>query len=159
MKKLIFLPILLLFVACSTPDKERIVGKWVFTEVYQDGKLVATTDVAQQEKLADEQLKKEEVMLAQMGIDKATAKKQVLDRMKKMSKSGFEFTKTEFFEFREGSDEKRKQEYKLDEAKKTITVLEKGKPIDAKDKVKYEFEGDNLVLKAEKIKMILVRKS
>lgn len=157
MKKLLFLPLILLFVACTQPDKERIVGKWAFSEVYENGKLVATTDAAKQDKLADEQVKKEEALLAQLGIDKATAKKQMLERMKEMNKSGFEFTATKFVEFN-GTDKKKEKDYKIDDVKKTITVVEEGKEIKEKDKVKYEFEGDNLVLKIEKLKMILTRK-
>jgi hypothetical protein len=158
MKKLIFLPLILLFFACgNAPDNERIIGKWMFNEVYEDGKLVATTDEAQQEKIVDEQLKQQEAMFAQMGIDKNGAKKTMLDRMKKMNQSGFEFTKKNIIEFSpEGKNEK--QEYKLDEVKKTIVIYKNGKAVDAKETVKYAFEDDNLVLKVAKIKMVLVRK-
>jgi len=158
MKKLFFLPLILLLFACSdAPDNERIIGKWMFSEVYEDGKLVATTDAAQQEKIVDEQLKKQEAMWAQMGIDKTAAKKTMLDRMKNMNKSGFEFTKKNLIEFSDAG-KNQKQDYKLDEKKKTIIILKDGKAIDAKETVKYAFEDDNLVLKVAKIKMVLVRK-
>lgn len=157
MKYFIFLPFLLFLFACSEqPDKERIIGTWKYKEIYENDTLYLTSDPAKQKELIEEQIKN--VSEEEIAKESANFVKLRTKQMKRECAGGYVFTDDFFFPFKDNGATLQPRKYKVDEKKKVFAWTMNGKKSDAKSSYKYTFEGDDLILKTQDLKIVLTRK-
>lgn len=159
MKKVLYLSILLVLVACGKPDNEAVLGGWKFKEMYQNGKLVSTIDKSKQEKLIDSIIDIQGAMFEAQGMSKDFIRQQIKMGFDQVAKVTFLFDKKELkFEVPENKDKISIGTYKLNDKTKKISFDEKKDPFFSGD-LSYELDGDQLILKSAKEKMILTRQA
>ena len=158
MKYLLFLPLAVaLLTACSKSDKEQIAGTWSIQELKKDGVLAMSIDAKEQDEILERTWKEQGALYGQMGVDKATVKANFQREAKMLSKITFVFDEKGkvTVSANDGKTKATNSPYKVDEAKKQLSIEEPGKK---KLTYNYIVSETQLTLKEKKDEIVLKRK-
>jgi hypothetical protein len=146
----------LLFTACTKPDDELIQGEWHFAKVSKGKDILVSSDEKEQKKIVDKAYKESAQYLEMMQMTEADFRKKMKEDIDLMLKVTFKFDKNNVTIANNNpkNPSSTSSKYKLDVAKKELTIIENMNQIvykyelssdalmmtDVKDKGKFEFK-------------------